>query len=190
MEVFGGNVNLKHVLISRPQDDALDGDFGWTGSAQFVVILQDNETDNGFEASNQEDNFNAAPRSNPEIYNVTMLSVGPESSGNSVSMAFKEGTGGQVFNFIVAGAHDGAIDIQDSETPMNLMNGNLEVQNGIFYNIGANGMTYFPADSDNDNFDEQEFFQVTNQSAWSLTFGEDPGISVRGRDVDRLGSRF
>ena len=31
IEVFGGTVNLKHIVISAPDDDGLDWDLGWTG---------------------------------------------------------------------------------------------------------------------------------------------------------------
>src|SRR5690606_25198082 len=51
VEIFGGSVNIRNIVISRVQDDSLDWDLGWTGKAQFVVIQQDPVHGNyGFEA--------------------------------------------------------------------------------------------------------------------------------------------
>jgi hypothetical protein len=40
IEIFGGTVNLKHIIITGAQDDSLDCDEGWRGNAQFVVVRQ------------------------------------------------------------------------------------------------------------------------------------------------------
>src|SRR5688500_2406277 len=40
VEVFGGTVNIRHIVITQPDDDGLDWDRGWTGTAQYVVIQQ------------------------------------------------------------------------------------------------------------------------------------------------------
>ena len=53
VEVFGGTVNLSHIVITQPDDDGLDWDLGWTGKAQFVIVQQKaGRGDKGFEADN------------------------------------------------------------------------------------------------------------------------------------------
>lgn len=39
IEIFGGTVNIRNILISNVDDDALDLDQGWTGNAQFVFLI-------------------------------------------------------------------------------------------------------------------------------------------------------
>jgi len=40
IEIFGGQVSLKHVILTGSQDDSLDCDEGWTGNVQFLVVRQ------------------------------------------------------------------------------------------------------------------------------------------------------
>jgi hypothetical protein len=35
IEIFGGNANLRHIVINGADDDGLDTDTGWRGGAQF-----------------------------------------------------------------------------------------------------------------------------------------------------------
>ena len=53
IEVFGGNVDLKNIVITGAGDDAFDWDMGWTGRVQFLVIQMHNDDgDNAFEGDN------------------------------------------------------------------------------------------------------------------------------------------
>src|SRR5687768_3503304 len=73
LEWFGGTVDVKHAVASNAADDAFDWTFGWSGRAQFIAIHQrGDDADNAIEADNNEFNNNALPRSNPQIYNITM----------------------------------------------------------------------------------------------------------------------
>lgn len=38
VEFFGGNVGVRYVFLTENQDDSVDTDDGWNGSAQYVVI--------------------------------------------------------------------------------------------------------------------------------------------------------
>ena len=40
IEIFGGNVNLSHIVITGADDDGLDTDTGWRGGAQFGIVTQ------------------------------------------------------------------------------------------------------------------------------------------------------
>ncbi len=40
IEIFGGNVNLRYLVINGADDDGLDTDTGWRGAAQFGIITQ------------------------------------------------------------------------------------------------------------------------------------------------------
>lgn len=65
IEIFGGNVNLSHLVITGADDDGFDTDTGWRGGAQFGIVTQrtvhvrpDQGRGAGFE-------FSAAPASTP-----------------------------------------------------------------------------------------------------------------------------
>ncbi len=178
VEVFGGNVNLKHVVITRAQDDSLDWDLGWTGNAQFIAIQQDAEGDNGIEASSSKSD--AAPRTDPNIWNITILgSNDPGASQRGIT--FKEYTAGQVNNALLMGNPIEAIDVTTPDIAQLLMDGELAVEHSLFFQIGEGGAHYFPTvddemdvDADDDGgFDEEMFFM----NVMSLVFGEDPGIA-------------
>ncbi len=40
IEIFGGTVNLRHVIIAGAEDDSLDFDEGWQGRVQFAIVIQ------------------------------------------------------------------------------------------------------------------------------------------------------
>lgn len=94
IEMFGGTVNLKHVVLSGNADDSLDWTDGWTGDLQFVHIVQAaNAGDNGIEADNREGDENAQPRSHPTIANMTILGNAGERG-----ILLRRGTGADIYN--------------------------------------------------------------------------------------------
>ncbi len=100
IEMFGGAVNLKHVVLSGNADDSMDWTDGWTGNVQYVQIVQaDDAGDNGIEADNREGDENALPRSNPTIANMSIL-------GNSGErgILLRRGTGADIYNSLVSGS--------------------------------------------------------------------------------------
>ncbi|MEM9195950.1 MAG: hypothetical protein AAGF12_42680 [Myxococcota bacterium] len=123
IEFFGGTANMDHVIISGASDDSLDWDQGWTGQVQFLVVHQfAGVGDNGFEADNRGRQEDAMPRSNPTIFNATLIGT-PDTRG----MRLREGTHGTLRNFIVFGFGSEALDLQtetDLGWPANLSIGN------------------------------------------------------------------
>ncbi|MEE4145650.1 MAG: hypothetical protein V2I26_12670 [Halieaceae bacterium] len=100
IEMFGGAVNLKHVVLSGNGDDSMDWTDGWNGNAQYVHIVQAADAgDNGIEADNREGDENAQPRSNPTIANMSIL-------GNSGErgILLRRGTGADIYNSLVSGS--------------------------------------------------------------------------------------
>lgn len=170
VEVFGGNVDLENIVITRAQDDSLDWDLGWTGRVQFLAVQQDAEGDNGLECSNNGDDFEASPRSAPQIYNLTLLgSADPNASQRG--MTFKEGTGATIRNAIVHGHPVESLDIKDPATVVQIQSEGLSVRNSLFFAAGSDGSHFFPtlteesADEDDDEgFDEATFFSESTQA--------------------------
>ncbi len=112
IEFFGGTVDVRHVVLTGVDDDALDWVAGWKGSAQDVLAIGSGVGDNGFEGDNNSSNNNLAPRSNPLISNFTMIGAPTEDLG----MQIRVGTAGLFINGIVSSWDDGCLDIDDAAT--------------------------------------------------------------------------
>ncbi|WP_290524758.1 hypothetical protein [Alcanivorax sp.] len=175
IEVFGGTVNLKHVVITGAGDDSLDWDMGWRGNVQFLVAQQHpNLGDNAFEGDNLKANPDASPVSEPTLYNLTLISPRSHEKYHR-AMTLKVGTGGHFHNVIIDGFSGETIDIKGAETVQRLTDGQLTFNSMMVHKVGSRGLTFFDAenlDSDDDGgFDERRYFQ---SSAVNAQFGTDP----------------
>ncbi|HET9237397.1 MAG TPA: hypothetical protein VFO10_09110 [Oligoflexus sp.] len=154
IELFGGTVNLKHIVIAGSQDDGLDWDFGWTGKAQYVLIKQfADDGNNGIEADNNVNNQAAAPRSNPTIANLTILGGSPK-KGDGILL--RRGTGASFYNSVISGATSSCINLDDAET--------FNARQVTFEGVVAKCSTTF-ADSSADPFTVSSLF---NQSGTNV----------------------
>lgn len=140
IEMFGGTVNLKHIVSVDNDDDGFDWDQGYSGAVQFMYITVENATEpdpNGIEADNFKDNHSASPRSNPVLSNVTIVG-----QGNNAKMLngimLRRGTGVQIYNSIIQGNFQNCLNVDDSETFKNggLLNGDKVEHKGlVFQNV-------------------------------------------------------
>lgn len=162
VEVFGGNVDLKHVLISGAKDDAFDWDMGWQGRVQFLIVQQHADVgDNAFEGDSNKKQPDVEPRSNPQFYNVTLVS--PSSNQRSQrAMTIRRGSGGQYKNMVISGFSSEAIDIRDKETAALITSGELQFEGIAMSRIGLMGSPWFHAengeDDDDGGFSEEKWF--------------------------------
>jgi hypothetical protein len=78
-----------------------------------VIVVHGSDTgDQDFEMDNNGDAPDSTPRAQPTIANVTMIG----NANTDVGMLIREGTGGNFYNFVIAGFGDGCIDIDTTET--------------------------------------------------------------------------
>ena len=113
IEWFGGTVNAKHLVLTGNDDDNLDTDVGFSGSNQFVIVIQ--RTGGGdriIEASSA----GTAPRSAPKISNFTFVSRAVAGGGDPLT--FNSSTGYNLSNGIVvaAGTAVSCLDIDATST--------------------------------------------------------------------------
>jgi hypothetical protein len=167
IEFFGGTADLKHAVVTQPDDDGLDWDYGWTGRVQFVVVQQNALVgDKGIEADNNGSAHDASPRSKPTIYNVSLVGSNSEpgtAGKNQGAIHFRRGTAGHVYNAIVLGFTDKVIDVDGSATVAQFEAGELFVKNSLIYdNANITDTTTLWPDSANDGgFEEAtRFFDV------------------------------
>lgn len=140
IEVFGGTVQMKHLVISNAQDDSLDWTQGWKGKAQFVLIKQRADVgDRGIEADNNEKNHDSAPRSQPILSNITIIGRSGDSATQSVLL--RRGTGANIWNSVFVGS-PACLMIDSPATFINAGNpgsltGSLTIQNS-YVNCATN----------------------------------------------------
>jgi hypothetical protein len=159
LEWFGGTADIKYAVASNAADDSFDWTFGWSGRAQFIAITQrGDDADNGIEADNNEFNNNLLPRSNPQIYNITLCGDPDRNEGGESPRAanLRRGTAFTIRNFLVTGFKTVGFQIEttNTATTSQVDNGTTQMGAGVAWgmptNMHASVMTYinsgrFPA---------------------------------------------
>lgn len=94
VEFFGGNVNVRYLVLTGNDDDSIDYDTGYTGNIQFVIVTQRaSGGDNIVEASNV--GSGASPNANPTIANFTFV------GGRTNAFRMNSTTSGRYVNGVV-----------------------------------------------------------------------------------------
>ena len=126
VEFFGGNVNVKHVVLTGNGDDSMDWTDGWQGNAQFVIVRHASDAgDRAIEADNRggtTGNREALPRSFPTVSNFTFIGTAATDTG----IVVRAGTAGRFRNGVITGfLGDAGIDIDEDSTTAQATLGNL-----------------------------------------------------------------
>jgi hypothetical protein len=106
VEFFGGNVDVKHLVLTDIQDDSIDWDNGYKGRIQYAVIrhaTDNSDANRAIEADNDGSTPDKTPQSNPTLSNVTIIGNTFDGSDDSEGVYLREGTGAQLSNFIITG---------------------------------------------------------------------------------------
>ena len=154
VEFFGGNVDVKHLVLTDVQDDSIDWDNGFQGRMQYVLVrqAQDNSDANrGIEADNDGSNPAVEPQSNPSIANVTIIGNTFDGEDDSEGVYLREGTGAQLANFIVTGpaGMGECFEIEGTaESQANLSDGTTTFTNSVI--ACENGENFKNSDGDVD----------------------------------------
>lgn len=139
VEMFGGTVQMKHLVLTDIGDDSLDWGSGWRGKAQFVLIRQAaDDGDRGIEADNNGDDNDSLPRSMPLLANLTAIGSEVTSQG----ALLRRGTGVEIYNSVFTGFGDSCIRFDGEATYLNTgtptaLTGEMVMQN-TFLNCDLN----------------------------------------------------
>ncbi|MGD9418552.1 MAG: hypothetical protein Q7R22_006400, partial [Verrucomicrobiota bacterium JB025] len=112
VEFFGGTVNTSHMVVAYCADDSFDIDEGHQGTHQFWFTIQNpNFGDNlgewdGVGGASKGSTNAGVIRSNPKIYNATMIGAGADSFTNSDDakdngIYMDDYFNGQVYNSVI-----------------------------------------------------------------------------------------
>lgn len=94
VEFFGGAVSAKHLVLTGNQDESIDWDEGWSGSIQYALVIQNENSDHGIEADTE---GSTTFLSAPTLMNLTFLAAG---DGAEQLARMKASTGGFIFNSV------------------------------------------------------------------------------------------
>ncbi|MDZ7789888.1 MAG: hypothetical protein U5L08_05210 [Xanthomonadales bacterium] len=117
VEFFGGTVNVKYAVFSSGEDDGIDWDTGWAGKLQYGLVTYNGAFggDHGIEGAGNPDNFDAQPRTQPVLSNITFIGDASDAENGS-GIRIKEGSAGQVWNSVVTGFNNACLEFQDLPT--------------------------------------------------------------------------
>jgi len=123
IEWFGGTVNLRYVVVNGPDDDGLDFDEGYTGNIQNAIVrMGASNGDRGIESDNNGADFDATPRSAPNLSNILILGNSGKADKSTLAALHREGFGGKVFRSVytddlLAGTRfeAGCLDVDDAK---------------------------------------------------------------------------
>ena len=112
IEIFGGRPNLKHLVISGADDDALDTDLGYQGFIQFVIAVQ-RDAANGDSMIEADSNGNedALPRQFTRVSNATFIHRSTVQGGNVILI--RGGADYALLNSVVVGTQ-ACLDIDET----------------------------------------------------------------------------
>lgn len=175
IEIFGGTVNLKRIVVTYCDDDGIDIDLGYRGNIQSVCIIQHPDFgDKILEIDGAEAIKTARPHSLPVIYNLT--AVGRGEVIQNYCVVFADNAGGLIANSIFTNQGFG-IGIEFSSVRQNSFtqweNGKLQIKNSAFHLV-------------NHNTSEQLFRirPINDEEAGTLQFHLDQYFMLAGNRFD------
>ena len=171
IEFFGGTAHIDHAVVTGASDDSLDWDNGWDGNGQFIIIHQlPNDGDKGIEADNLGGNETGTPRSNPTLYNVTMIG-----RAGTTGMHLREGTRGTLRNFIVTGFQAGVNTSAVTNDLASEWPTHFSIEHSIFFETGPAGN---PDAVEDDDLGFNENDAITNAARNNIVDSVDPELGT------------
>ncbi len=144
IEWFGGNVSVKHAVVSFCGDDSYDYDQSWDGKGQFWVSLQDDLSNRAGEWDGSEA-ADLTPKVSPIISNVTFVGAGADSQNDDGNDALRIRDDGAVhlYNSVMTSFADGAIALDNdvsadlpNDSYQRFLDGDITFTNLVLFNYG------------------------------------------------------
>ncbi len=97
IEMYGGAVNMKHLVLTNNLDDTIDWDEGYQGNIQYAIVRQGTTADGNVVEADTDGDTNSTMLSKPTLANFTFLA----NSSDSTALNLKARTGGFFHNGII-----------------------------------------------------------------------------------------
>jgi hypothetical protein len=140
-ELWGGNVNLDHIVSYNTRDDDFDTDNGWSGKAQFGLIVRvdsvsdEGDTGNGFESDNDDQSSYNTPYTSATISNFTVVGFAKTKTSTIAGTAgwgarIRRNSAQSIFNSIFMGWKQG-VRFEGAGTQGKFNGDTIEFKNNI-----------------------------------------------------------
>ena len=131
-EMFGGAVNLDHIVAVNVGDDSIDYSEGYVGDIQYAVVVQTSGSNRCIEADNAGSgrSDDTTPTTMMRISNLTCVvtnvdintGTNPTPKGDAEGLLFREGAHFELYNSIVTSndlnmASNECFELEDTEGP-------------------------------------------------------------------------
>ncbi|NDH17192.1 MAG: hypothetical protein EBY48_09010, partial [Opitutae bacterium] len=202
IEFFGGSVNAKYLTVAYVGDDSFDIDEGYNGHLQFLLSIQDENSNRAFEwdGSTESDDRAADTSTLPShsaavISNVTAIGIGKDGTSlhedGNIGLEIRDNAGGQVWNSIFTEFAKSIMDVEKTDSAKGtqsstdtsvygsqalMQNGTLVFKGNLFYNGGhADGNTA-SGTAEGDSITATQLSASGNNNS----FDSDPLLAVKG----------
>jgi hypothetical protein len=147
-EWFGGSNSAHHLVSTATDDDMFDFDAGWSGHLQFAfgAAGATNNDANGIEADNNGEAVQElSPRTNPKVYNLTLVGNGGAYGANrSLSgMRLRRGFAGELGNILITGGFQNGVAVDGNASYRLVLNDSLKAR-GVFVS-GVSARNFHPS---------------------------------------------
>lgn len=152
IEIFGGTVNLDHILITGADDDGFDTDSGYTGATQFMINVQaPGFGDAGWEVDSDDIAFNSIPRQDVKLANFTFI----HRLASDKAIHLRGGPDAKILNGVVVGPGF-CLDVDQAET-VQAANAALDEDGPPVFRSVVFSCANGAFDSDSDTFEATAF---------------------------------
>ena len=136
IELFGGQADVSHLVVTGASDDSVDWDDGYHGRMQFIAAQQHPDAaDFGIEAGGSGD----APALAPDVRLFNATFVGSNGMAGQIAARLRGASRGHLRNLVFLGFTDGYLDIGGATAAMNLVSVPplLSIRNSVLWQGAA-----------------------------------------------------
>lgn len=167
-ELFGGAVNLDHIVIVNSGDDSIDYSEGYNGDIQYAVVVHTSGSNRCIEGDNTGGNRgdDITPTTKLRISNMTCITSGieesqgtnPTSKGSSEGPLFREGAYFEMYNSLITSNDplmfsQECLELDDTEGPETIDGAQAGTSIAISNLIACSEPLKIGADAANAGFD-------------------------------------
>ncbi len=191
IEIFGGRINMKNLIVGGSEDDAIDTDTGTKTNIQYALVAQRSGVGNGIIEADSDNSVDGnTPRQNTKIANFTFIHGGA-SGDTQASILLRGGTDYSLANGVLVSPNYPCLRISRTQTASATVDAAIDeagapvfrsvvMQCGTTKYIGSNGVTATEVaaifgsgtNNNNDAFTPtlaSTFINGTNESAVTAT---------------------
>lgn len=183
IELFGGTVNCKNLVVAFCGDDAFDIDQGYRGKCQFLLGINNQSSDKGLECSGGLQPMQLLADAFPSFYNLTL--IGDKQNNSTGLLDFNSYGAAHIKNSIMIHTGTGiAIEKNGIGDSYSLFeNGSLTIQNNDYFNLNDALPDIYCYNDAGDTFPEENSILRDSLLSWKNVLRNSLGVSDQGLNL-------